>query len=144
MRKKEKQGENRLRKIDALLEAMAEDSLTLSEEELRTEFQAEGEDPATIIRMMRESVASSIVEAGKAQLAAAKAEALVRAGQGASRVASLPIASVRKMVESAIKQPATPRQLSLAYRDGKFQSDEDIRSLAEDLEELKLLDGEGA
>ena len=127
-------------KVARFLDAMAEESLSLSDDEIEAEMRDSGEDPKAIVKAMRASVDALLIDAGKAQMAAAKKEFLSRAVREGSRLATLPVTMVKKLVETALAQASAPGQLSLAFREGKFQSDDDLRSLARDLADLGLID----
>ena len=58
-------GRDRRAEVARLLDAMAEDTLELTDEEIADEVRAEGEDPKVVAERMRGSLAALVQRAGK-------------------------------------------------------------------------------
>lgn len=129
------------RPIGRLADALVEDILNMSDEEVLAEFRDDGGDPERHAAEMRSMFENSLLVANKARMAAAKA------GAAASRrTARLPAASVldmegaRARLRSVLERANTVPGLTLAARNEDELSDRDVLGLLEEMAELGLLD----
>ena len=131
------------KRMTRLLRWMEDETVSLSDTEIEQQVRDEGEDPSAVAGRMRGSIKALLIKSGKKQMAAAREQARTPGANSRQALAVLPLAQLRKLVEAVIANSAVPGQLSLAFREGKFQSEGDLRSLAADLADLGLLDDGG-
>ncbi len=122
-----------------LANALAEDILDMTPEELDAELRAIGEDPDTVEKEMRAVIGKSIMQSAKARLAVSKV--LANPERGSSRISGPAPGAARRKLDKIISQnvDAYP-QLTLAARKGETMSDADAESLLEDLRALGIVD----
>ena len=124
--------------LDRLADALAEDILNASEQDILAEVKEDGEDRAAIAAEVQALFAKAKAKVAKLQLAEAKA------GAAASRrrptnVIRLDRAKERKILDWALtRDPQTAAKLTLAARKGEGLSDEDVHGMLEDLAELGI------
>ena len=129
-------------KLSRLFDAMADDSLQLSDAEVQREVGEQGEDPKKVAERMRASAQAMLTNIGKQRLAAAKERHAQSAKRQPSMFADWSIARLKSFVDRVLARQGGLSQLTLQHREGKSQSEADLRSLAEDLAALGLLDEE--
>lgn len=133
-----KNDEDRLR---YLVDAIEESFLSASDDEIVDDIRLQGRDP--------EAAADAVRQLIQAQIKVERQKALHAAKQGL-RIASLsrhrnsPIPSDtgqrRGLVDRIMSgRAAIPMEITLAFREGKGMSDEDVAGLLEDLAELGLI-----
>ena len=128
--------------LDRLADALAEDILNTSDEDILAEFRESGGDAARAAADMRALFETSVIAANKRRLAAAKAgvAASRRGTAGAFALrAPIDIAEARRRLHAALKSPAAGPKLTLAARKESELSDDDILGMIDDLEELGIL-----
>ena len=121
--------------LDRLADALVDDILNASDEDILAEITEEHGDPARLAAEMRALFERKVLEAGKAKLAAAKQAAAEARRKGAT-VLSIDPAEARRRYER-ITAP-----LTLAARKGEGQSERDVDSAIEDLAELGTFEDE--
>lgn len=124
-----------------LVDAIEESFLSASDDEIVDDIRLQGRDP--------EAAADAVRQLIQAQIKAERQKALHAAKQGL-RIASLsrprnsPIPSDAGQRRSLLDRimsgrAAIPMEMTLAFREGKGMSDEDVAGLLEDLAELGLI-----
>lgn len=128
--------------LDRLADALVDDILNASDEEVLAEAEEDGIDPAGYADRAREVFDRVATEAGKAKLAVARRE-VANAGRSGGRVVRIDPADARRRYDAMIAQdPKLTEKLTLAARKGEGQSERDIDSAIEDLTELGAFDEE--
>ncbi len=121
--------------LDRLADALVDDILNASDEDILAEITEEYGDPARIAAEMRALFERTVLEAGKAKLALAK-QAAAEARQKGATVLSIDPAEARRRYERMTAN------LTLAARKGEGQSERDVDGAIEDLAELGAFDEE--
>ncbi|GAC1343537.1 MAG: hypothetical protein NVSMB18_19540 [Acetobacteraceae bacterium] len=116
--------------LERLQDALIEDVLSASDEEILSEAREDGLDPAAISKEMLSLLEAAELKVGKERMAAAKAGAAA-----ARRLGSAAPADV-SMMRAAAANDAEARRLTMAARNGSEQSERDLEGIAEDLAEL--------
>lgn len=125
--------------LDRLVDALVEDILSASDEDILAELRETEGDPERHAADMRARFEKSLIAANKSKLAAA------RAGVAASRRAAgmpapaIDIAAARARLRAALDMPGVAQRLTLAARKESEMSDADILSMLDDLRELGIL-----
>lgn len=134
-------GKNSVRAaLGRLADALVEDILNASDEEMLAEARHDHADPDAVVAAMRVQFEKAVLAAGKARLDAARAA--VAGLRPAGAVTRLDPAEARQRLERAMTQdPETARKLTLAARKGEGLSDSDVTGMLEDLAELGLIPG---
>ena len=128
--------------LDRLADALVDDILNASDEEVLAEAEEDGIDPAKLAGHLREVFERAATEVGKAKLAAARRGAANVRRSGA-RVVRIDPADARLRYDAMIAQdPKLTEKLTLAARKDEGQSERDIDSAIEDLAELGAFDVE--
>ena len=128
--------------LDRLADALVDDILNASDEEVLAEAEEDGIDPAKLAGHLREVFERAATEVGKAKLAAARRGAANVRRSGA-RVVRIDPADARRRYDAMIAQdPKLTEKLTLAARKDEGQSERDIDSAIEDLAELGAFDVE--
>ena len=123
--------------LDRLEDEMIEDILEMSDDEIVEEFRAEGEDPVQLAAEMRRRIDQAIRERAKARLKEASAAVALekkKDSRSQHRDASNPRARLQAF---QVRNPGWAQNFSMAARKEGEQSDEDLSSLIDDLEELE-------
>lgn len=124
--------------LDRLADALAEDILNASDQDILTEVKEDGEDPAAIAAQVQTVFENAKAKVAKRRLAAAKAGAAANRRRTAD-VVRLDPAEARRTLERALtRDPETASKVTLAARKGEALSDEDVRGMLEDLDELGI------
>lgn len=121
-----------------LADELVQDILAANDEELLAEAAEDNEDPAKVASAMRQLFEDAESASGKARLAAARA-AVDADRQRSGKVLKLDPAEARRRLALALQDnPDTAKKLTLAARKGEDLSDDDVRAILEDLEELGI------
>jgi hypothetical protein len=126
--------------FDRLNDALVDDILNASDEDILAEFTEEGGDPERNAEEMRALFEKSVLTTNKGRMVAAKAGAA--ADRKAARQASagaIDIADARARLRAIINHPDVPSDLTLAARKEDELSDVDILGMLEDLAELGIM-----
>ncbi|MDX8128111.1 hypothetical protein QLH52_12520 [Methylomonas sp. OY6] len=124
--------------LDRLATSLVDEILSMSDEELLAEAKENGEDSKLIAQAGRNILERASMASGKSKLAAAK-NAVQAMRLRATSVSNLEPGKARQKLDSILAQhPETRSKLTLAARKGEGLSDEDVRGMLEDLEELGL------
>jgi hypothetical protein len=123
-----------------LAQAMADDLLNASEEELIAEIIEDGRNPTEEAEAMRALIEKAARQNGKARLWAAKdAVATLHSGRRPAAT-NLGVVEARRKLASLLASEAA-RGLSMAARKETDMSDSDIFGMLADFEELGVLPG---
>ena len=131
--------------LDRLADALVDDILNASDEDILAEAAEDGIDPAQLATDMRDLFARTEMETGKAKLAVAK-RAAADSQQSGSTVIKIDRSETRRRYDAMIARDHNlTEKLTLAARKGKDQdqSESDIDSAIEDLTELGAFEEEG-
>lgn len=126
--------------LDRLADALVEDILSASDEEILAEAREDTENPAKMIAATRAVFERTLLGEGKARLAQARADLQRDREQGTASVRSLSPQDARRQLQSVLKQdPELENKLTLAARNGEGLSDEDVYGMLEDLKALGFI-----
>lgn len=120
--------------LDAIRRLVLKDLDATSDEELRAEIVAEGDDPKAVARSVAIELDHVVASAMRERAAAAKSQEVAMPTMPKRRPA---IARMRELIENAFRNDAN---LATAFREGTRQSDADLQSLYDDLVELGKID----
>lgn len=133
-------------RLRALLDAVEKSIFRAADQEILEDIRDEGRDPQAVGDEVRELISTRLATHRRQKLAAAR-----EGYRQAVRVTPQPIrrlmpedpAEQRALLASVIASHASiPQAITLAFREGKHVSDEDVQSTLEDLAELGFLDDE--
>lgn len=126
-------------------DALVEDLMNLSDEEILAEFRAEGFDPEAIAAELRTRIQGLVAKNGKARLARARAGlAQTRAGRTASNVISLPISRKQEILaQFAANDGRLRERMTMAARKGEGATELEINDILKNLYDLGAIDDEG-
>lgn len=126
-------------KLHRLLTSVEDEILSLADDELLKEVRDNGEDPGAIAGEMRAIINKEVLKSRRHRLSTAREQynIEVQKRQGMRRI-SLPIEEAVLLIREAIQGRATAA--TLAFRDGKGVSEDDLLSIVEDLRSLGLID----
>lgn len=128
-----------------LADALVDDLMSLSDEELLEEVRGEGADPEALAAAMREKIEARIATDSKARLGKAR-DALnaARAARASADVVSLPLARKQQILGLFAANDGQLRQrLTMAARKGEGASEREIDDILRDLRDLGAIDDEG-
>lgn len=128
--------------LDRLADALIDDILNASDEEILEEFRENGGDPEQLAADMLALFERSVMIANKRHLTEARAGATAdRAAADSRKKLAMPvnIEEMRRQLRAVKSDPNAPEKLTLAARKESELSDADIVSLMEDLFELGAL-----
>jgi hypothetical protein len=134
--------QNKQRKaLDRLNHALVDDILAASDEDILAEAREDGTDPEAVAAAMRALFEQTVSAGGKARLAAAKAAVAAERTRPATIIPLDPAAARRLLDRALARDPETASKLTLAARKAKgaVLSDEEVRGLLEDFQELGAL-----
>ncbi len=121
--------------LDRLADALVEDILNASPEEILAEFEEDHGGAERHVTEMRALIEKSVAKANKHRLAAAKAGAAASRAPSKGTTTPIDITEARRLMSTL-----TPAQkLTLAARKESEQSEGDLLSMIEDLRELGVL-----
>ena len=123
--------------LDRLAEALADDILNASDEDILAEFLETDGDPERHAADMRALFEKALIAANKKRLAAAKAGAA--AVPRTVRAPVVDIAKARERLRAFLDAPEVGKKLTLAARKESEMSDADIMATLDDLRELGML-----
>jgi hypothetical protein len=129
--------------LKRLNDALAEDILDASDETILAEARQDGQDPERIAAATRELFEKAVLQTSKIRLVSAQAAvAAARLACSRSVVSADPQAARRRLQRLLTRHPDAARKLTLAARKGESAelSDEEVRGLLEDFEELGIAD----
>lgn len=123
--------------LDAIRRLALKDLDATSDDELRAEIVAEGNDPKEVTRSLEIELDAIVAVAMRERAAAAKSRVVAMPAAPKRRP---PLARMKELIENAFRIDAN---LATAFREGTHQSDADLQSLYDDLVELGKIDPEG-
>jgi len=138
-----KSGKNTDREqLDRIEDALVEAILAASEEELRDDMKARGEDPDKCLARIEETIAAAKAACAKRRFDRAKSELKDwRAGKG--NVVGFDRETARAKFEKIrARDPELASKMLMAARNGQGLSESDMEGMLEDLAKLERLDGE--
>jgi hypothetical protein len=129
--------------LQRIADALDDDILNASPEQLREELAAEGLDKAKVIAEMDAALAEAKKSCGKLRIEQAKAAVAAR-GSEASKVSPIDRERVRSKLD-AMRSGADENVagMMMAARKGKKLSDKDEEGTLDDLAQLEALENEG-
>ncbi len=125
--------------LNRLADALVDDILSASDEDILAEFRATGGDPDRHAAEMRALFERSVVAANKSKLLAAKAAVARARSEAAPSTAPIDIAKARQLLRGVLDRPAASASLTMAARKESELSDADILGLLDDLRALGVL-----
>ena len=126
--------------LDLLTDALVEDLLNTTDEDLLAEVSDDGDDPEKIAEHLLALYDRTYSSDAKQKLIAAQ-KAVREEGQRHVARSSVSTLDARRQLKAAIEQnPNLEENLTLAARNGDELSDRDIEGILEDLRDLGVLD----
>lgn len=122
--------------LDAIRRLALKDLDATSDEELRAEIVAEGDDPEAVARTVAIELDNIIASAMRERASEAKNRNVPLLTTPTRRPA---LDRMKELIENAFRNDAN---LATAFREGTRQSDADLQSLYDDLVELGKIDPE--
>lgn len=128
-----------------LADALVDDLMALSDEELLNEVREGAADPEVLANELRQKIEARIVTDNKARLAKARAEInATRAARTSSGVVSLPLARKQQIIGLFAANDGQLRQrLTMAARKGEGASEREVDDILRDLLDLGAIDDKG-
>lgn len=128
-----------------LADALVDDLMALSDEELLNEVREGGADPEALASELREKIEARIAADNKARLAKAREEInAARAARASSGVVSLPLARKQQIIGLFAANDGQLRQrLTMAARKGEGASEREVDDILRDLLDLGAIDDKG-
>ncbi len=128
-----------------LADALIEDWMTLSDEEVFAEFRDDGLDPEDVAAQLRAHIESLVAESGKSRLARARAGlASARADRASSSVFLLPISRKQEILAQFAANDGRLRdRMTMAARKGEGASEREVDDILRDLRDLGAIDDQG-
>jgi hypothetical protein len=126
--------------LNRLADALVDDVLGASDQEILTEFREAGSDPEKLAGDMRALFERSVLAANKSKLAAAKAGAARAKATPVHTAAPIDIAAARKRLHEILQTPSTLEKLTMAARKESELSDADVIGMLGDLRALGIID----
>jgi len=121
--------------------ALADDILNLSDEELLKEAQDEFDDVASEISSARSAINSAILKSNKSRLSAAKEQLeQKKKSTNQNNILALTLNDKRALIHQAKK---SVHSLTLAARNEEEMSESDINGVLQDLIDLGVIDKDG-
>jgi 3-oxoacyl-ACP reductase-like protein len=132
-------------KLLPFADALVEDWMTLSDEEVFAEFRADGFDPEVVAAELRAHIQGLVAENGKARLARARAGlGEARADRAASNVFNLSISRKQEILARfAANDGRLGERMTMAARKGEGASEREIDDILRDLRDLGAIDDQG-
>ena len=126
-------------------DALVDDLMAVSDEELLNEAREDGIDPETLAKDLRGKIEARIATDSKARLARAREEMnAARTFRRSSGVASLTPARKQQILEQFAANDGQLRQrLTMAARKGEGASEREVDEILRDLLDLGAIDNEG-
>jgi hypothetical protein len=128
-----------------LADALIEDWMTRSDEEVFAEFRDDGLDPEDVAAQLRAHIESLVAESGKSRLARARAElASARADRASTSIFLLPISRKQEILAQFAANDGRLRdRMTMAARKGEGASEREIDDILRDLRDLGAIDDQG-
>lgn len=132
-------------KLLPLADALVEDWMSLSDEEVFAEFRTDGFDPEVIASELRAHIHDLVAENGKARLARARERlAEARADRTTSNVLNLPISRKQEILAQFAANDGRLRdRMTMAARKGEGASEREVDNILRDLRDLGAIDDQG-
>lgn len=126
--------------LDRLADALVEDILEASDQDILAETNEDTGDPAAVAAGVRALFEKAVTATAKARFAAAKLAVAADRNRPIT-VTPLDPAKARLRLDRIVANddPETARKLTLAARKGEGLTDEDVCGMLEDMEELGIL-----
>lgn len=126
-------------------DALVDDLMTMSDEELLKEVRADGGDPDTIATKLRAQIEARILADSKAKLASAREAVRTASATRATLVVTgLSLDQKRLILERfAANDDQLHQRLTMAARKGEGASEREIDDILRDLRDLGAIDSEG-
>lgn len=137
-----KKPKNDSERLQAVIDAVEESILNASDEELAEDIRLEGCEPEAAAANVQRLIAGQIKAQRQKKLQAAKAGYAARKQhKKSSRLSRLTNPAERRaLLQQVLSRPeAAPYRLTMANRDGREVTDDDVAGLLEDMEALGLL-----
>jgi hypothetical protein len=130
--------------LERLKRALVEDILAAPDPEILAEVQEDGSEPEAVAAAVRALFEKTVAAGKKARLAAAQAAVAADRRRHLAAVPSDPAEARRRLTLLLARHPETAGKLTLAARKGQSGdlSDDEVRGLLEDLQDLGLSAGE--
>ena len=139
-----KRASNQAKALSELADALADDVMRLTDEELLQEVREDGGDPDEIARNLRASLLSGAALAGKDRLAKARASLNAARAQRETNVLALSFDQKRKVLQDFAANDGRLRErLTLAARKGAGASERELDDILSDLVALGAIDDAG-
>lgn len=132
--------------LDRLTDALVDDILNMSDEDILAEFQESQGDPERHAADMRALFEKGLIAAHKQHLAVARAGVAADRRKAGGPAPAIDMTKARACLRVVLDTPGLPHKLTLAARKESELSDSDILSMLDDLRELGVLppeDGKG-
>lgn len=129
-------GDRDRKALDLLADALVEDILEAPDAEILAEFREAGGDPDRHAAEMRALFEKSVLTANKRRMEAAKAGAAASRRPIRPAAAPASLADARARLAAFMTSGNLPSGLTIAARKESDLSDDDVRGILEDLEEL--------
>ncbi len=131
--------------LDRLADALVDDIMNASDEDILAETAEDGEDPKAVAAHMRGVIDRAMLDAGKAKMAAARRAVREATGRRAPSVVPLPLERKRALVFDALSEnPQLRDKLTQAARKGSELSESDLDGMIEALRELGVISDDEA
>lgn len=137
------QPKNDIEKLTSLLDTVEESILQTPDEEIIEETRLEGKDPDTVADYVRQLITSQVKDHRQRKLRAAQEGYRRSLSGGTKRPKPIPDSpSERRSLLTDIlnTRPDVPTEITVAWRQGQYISDDDVTSLLEDLADLGFLE----
>jgi hypothetical protein len=125
--------------LDRLSDALVDDILDTSGEDILAEFREDHGDPGHYADRMRALFEQAILTANKQHLAAARAGVAASRAEGSGAAAPSNSTEARRQLRAIRDDPNARQDLTLAARKESELSDNDVLGVLEDLRELGAL-----
>lgn len=128
---------------DALLTEISEELLILEGAELEQFLKEIGEQPASLSEHHERALAAALAGQGKRRLEAARAELRSRPRPNSSNVVALDILKKRALLEAIRLRTEQSGEMTMAARNRKIESEDDLDSFLEACLRLGLINEAG-
>lgn len=122
--------------ICRMVDMLVEDILETSDEDLLKEVRERGEDPKAIADHIRVLFGKAEVAQGRQRLLDARTEVNADVSRRVASTGKDPVAARQRLNAIMQRFPGSEAQLTMAARKGDGMSDNDVKSMLADLEEL--------
>jgi hypothetical protein len=128
---------DRVTKATTLRNGLLEDAQSLTNDEVREEIIAAGENPDELGEKLQAMTLNLVAQARKTRLAEAKRE-LSRQTRPEQSIVQRSVEAIRRRLSALAIKPESlaGKKIALAFRNGSEQSDGDVLSLWQDLVDL--------